>query len=227
MLVAEMKELPKKAGIAELVWYAGEPAIGPCVKENQIFLAKSEGSEFIELRDGSQFIFKTKEDRIYFCGTDGQTAFVVRLKPWIMTHYAERGEEGFYDALKPKEIKVLERQHKTIPVRQGNWWAIRLPYTWNDIKTIYDMLTSWDFQIWKTSERFEFGDFWKPGSYRLNNTRHVLHGMVAEINTGKNCGRSCFIVEGVVEAPGYGPLQLIGPHALFQSEFLMNPQDVD
>lgn len=228
MLIEEMKELPQKAGITELVWFNGGPVVSPCRKDNQIFLPLSPGSYFWFLKDGNQFLYKMKDDRVFFGGTDEQACFVVELKVQSINHYSADGEEGFYRALKPKEIKSLELKLKTaIPMRQGDWWAIKLPHTWEDLKGIYEMLTSWEFQIWKTSERFEFGDFWKHGSLRLNLTRHVVRGMMAEVNTMKNRCRSCFIVEGVVEAPDHRPLQLIGPHALFQSELLVNPTTSD
>ena len=115
--------------------------------------------------------------------------------------------------LKPSEIKKLEKKHSTVAKRQGDWFAIRTHFTWDDV-THYFKLHSNLFDKSKPAPL-------KEESTKLAGTRHRLSGTALE--TG-----DCIYAQGVLKAPDHKDMDISNNvHILHQASWLFDPKKAD
>lgn len=249
MKLSEFKELPKKAGMAEIKWVdthhrtkadrmlAGHDGRVMRIGD-QIILPADSTVEFFPLRDGDQFLFYdglnhgASGGRVYFGGTD-EKPFLVRMNPQILTTIRLGGEIEFFDRLRPREISRFEQLFGVKAIRQGDWHAVPLPWSWKEITGLHELLTRQHLEVQTRSMseilQYKVDDPEKQGKavIMLNNTRHKLEGKWAEVIINTNGGRNCIIGEGLLTAPDHKPVELKGPHALYQTECLLTPSQAD
>jgi len=120
--------LPKKAGIAVLRW--SKNVNRPSLSGKTIKLPSYNDVQFFPLLKGKQFLLET-DDGVYFGGTD-ERPFLVELEDVVM-NALHKSEEAFFNAIKPRDAKALEKAFGVTAVRQGDWFAVPIPLPWNVI----------------------------------------------------------------------------------------------
>lgn len=221
MRLLEMKKLPQRAGLAKLNFQEVErwDQVG---RENDVItLARDPLAELFLIKKGEQFIFCHGES-VYFGGTDEQP-FFVQVKRDLLCALLRDGEQGFYDALKPEQVKRTEQTFKVQAKRQGDIFAVPVPYSWEQISRGFVMLTGEDGEIYETEGKYK-------SPFRVFGTRHVLKGKCTslnQMNNGSYYGDNPLYAEGVIEAPDHSPLKLKGVHLLAQAEGLVRPSEAD
>lgn len=222
MRYAEMRSLPKKAGIAVLEFGEPKDVREPTRDKNRIVLARQPDDEFFPLQEGRQFLLRTNVSRglavryefhAFFGGTDEQP-FLVRLNGRPLSAFSEGGESAFYDALKPEIIKQLERLRKIPARRQGDFFAMPLGCSWDNI--------AWLQQLFS-------GDIITPTEVKelpVNETRHRFTGTFCKnVHVRETHG---LIVEGTLQAPDHAEMKLAGDvYFLIQAQNLADPQHAD
>lgn len=216
MKLFEIGELPKKAGVAKLKFNNNgtTPEI-PYRRGSTIKLPGNSEVEYFSLMDGVQFLLrstdKNKKPLFWFGGTDEQP-FLVRLRQEPFLSFMNRGEEGLFNDLKPHVIKKLEKELKWSTKRQGDIFAIKLPYTWDDLKR--NSLIFSDRAVEAVEQK----------KINVFDTRHNLNGLISRVSFYSS---KYFIGEGVLSAPDHAPLKIEGPHLLAQTQGLYDPQNAD
>lgn len=207
--------LPKKAGVAVLDWKGGDPRRdGKTIK-----LPASEEVQFFPLLDGVQFLIQIPNERrgrVFFGGTDEQP-FLVELDPSVVASL-RGGEEGFFNSIKPNGAKILEEAFDTKAVRQGDWFAVPLPLSWKAACGMAALVEHNPMVIEPSNE--------KEQKVQLRGTRHTL---IVErcIRIGGNQLGCTLVGEGLLKAPDHEDRVLKGPHAFFQTAYLVDPQKAD
>lgn len=248
MKLLEMETLPTKAGRTVLRF---SPRVRwPHRKKEAILIPKNSVVEFFPLLDGEQFLLRgerevmrrcrncghaTKLDNraVYFGGTDqspSRSPFLVQLAAEAFKHYRTGGEDGLFQALKPYLIVELERKWGAEHTqRQGDIWAYKLPWSWEDLMRRELEGGNRNFSIERSPLRRRRGG-WRG----VLETRHVLKGWQAEVEITTILGGSPpsrgyreTVAEGRIEAPDHKPFILKGPHAIAQTRLLAHPATAD
>ena len=222
MIVGEMKPLPRRAGVAQLQFGTkGTKRTPPFCSGTRIVLPADPEAEFFPLQDGQQFVYASKKSdehynprSICFGGTDGQYPFLTPITGAPFLDLLDRGERGFFRALKPERIAALEKMLQIPSQRQGDIWVIRVPVSWKDIRLASIMMGD--------GEAPEFGELTirRVTGYRLFGTNHRLDGMCAAESYGM-----LIFLRGIVTAPHHAPLRLHGPHAVNRTPYLLSGTD--
>ncbi len=149
-----------------------------------------------------------------FCGKDGGP-FHANITRTAYDALTGGGLSAFLECLVPKIIRQMSKHGKIQGpfFRQGDWFALPLPFTWEEVKQATVLVTG--HGLWHQAVH----------EYRLGGTRHRLSGNVAE--GVALLGKICTIAEGVIRAPDHEDLVLQGPHAIAQAANLTCPEEVD
>lgn len=200
----------------------------PTRNDDAIFLPNVAQSELFPLLDGKQFLLRipgTEQDRyghvermdqVWFGGTD-EGPFLTRLHQESFKVFREKGETGFFGALKPNFVKYLETTFRVTALRQGDIFAVPLPFTWKSLTQHAILFRNEKVRI----EELCCNPF---------GTRHHFNGPSAIVRMeGGNPYRVDHLVvgDGFLEAPDHGPLKLEGIHALAQASHLFTPETAD
>lgn len=220
---------PKKAGVAILEW--SQSVSTPSRDKKVIQLPSAGPVDFYPLLGGSQFLVSVWDKQhegsvyhnnfrwtqsLYFGGTDEQP-FLVQLDPKALDSLMN-GEEAFFRALKPQSAATIEQKLGYVAKRQGDWFAVPFPPT-TGIKSLLDVLDNFEL-IDKSYPDFHLRPTNAKGE-AIGRTRHMIkNGWVGSIS-------SIVLAEGILTAPDHEDLELSGPHALFQTAHLVNPQKAD
>jgi len=208
MKLFEMKELPQKAGMTLLEFQACGL---PCRRGNTITLPNNPEHEFFPLKQGEQFLFrlnrtdyngKTKYD--YLFGGTEHASFLVSLTPEPFEAFQRGGEAAFFNSLKPEVIKKCEELFGGNCLRQGDIFAVPLPYTWDELNKMSRLSSGKICQDSQTTNEKLFG------------TRHVFVGICARFSV---LGKSHFIGTGTLTAPDHPPLVLNNGIFLFAQTY--------
>ncbi|HUC20249.1 MAG TPA: hypothetical protein VMR98_02010 [Candidatus Polarisedimenticolaceae bacterium] len=166
----------------------------------------------VSLLGGRQFVITFMDDPsygVFYGGTDGGSVFLVQLNDsmlwWTLR---DRGEEAFFEALKPDIIKRLERELGSEGTRrQGDIYALPLPVGWLGIGEP------------------------KSGEHQVGETRHMISGRWMEIgdegltisvvSIGKDVHLMGLVGEGMLSAPDHSSVDLIHPHLIVRSGAVM------
>lgn len=201
MKIAETTGLPRTAGQASLEFTSivNEPAR----KGNRIILPFHPTGVFFPLLQGVQFLFGFQKypdigPGAWFGGTD-ESVFLTRVLDENWKAFNKGGERAFFRSLMPRIIRRLQQQNNCAVVRQGDVYAAKLPFTWEQIPQVVPLFTN-------------FGT--KPRAAtnaRVADTRHRLTGRCVAI---RNESEPMLIGEGTLKAPGHSDRVLEGPHLI-------------
>ncbi|MBI2011052.1 MAG: hypothetical protein HYS89_02385 [Candidatus Colwellbacteria bacterium] len=127
-----MATLPERAGLASLRFESWQSGYGGMSGNDtrragsDITLVTTKTSVFVPLNGGVQFLFAENGEHpreVFFGGTD-ERPFLVPLEPEVLEIYGKRGETGFFEAIKPRRIRELEKQFgREHTKRQGDIFA--------------------------------------------------------------------------------------------------------
>ena len=213
--------LPKKAGKAILDFYPpSKDGSNPITREKKVismpaftdlelFPLEPDWNTFLVVLGG--WNAERTNRSLYFGGTD-ENPFLVRMNPMAIGHYYSGGAESFLDAIRPAGIKRLEESFQREARRQGDIFAIESGYSWDELAHAADILASVGLDI-KQSPAIE-----------LFQTRHVLHGQHAELNTRNH---TMLFISGKVVAPDHADLELTVPYIVEQTALLYDPPRAD
>lgn len=227
MLLGEMTELPKKAGLARLEFDVGRDFL-PYRRGRTIHLNSDPQAEFFALKAGEEFLYGYGGgSEVYFGGTD-EAVFLTRLNEEPMLAFYGGEEEAFFEALVPPVIRRVSKVLRTPWVRQGDFYAIKWSLTtWEAIELNHAVYSAQERKREKVKSMAVFG------------TRHRFTGqwLQAEGALGQEYGDydglvkvavplNAVFAEGVLRAPSHKPLCLLGgPHLLAQMECRVDPGD--
>lgn len=201
-------ELPTKAGIATIKWVSYGKT--PSIRDQEIRLPSEVNNEFFALDGGNKFLFVNDGPdprEFWFGGTDAKSVFLVEVTEEAFEAFVDKGENGFFDHLKPDKIKELERVWKTQAGRQGDIWYLKVSLSWTKFDSLVGLIDS---------ESSESGIVTGP----VFGTRHTLTGRCIERD-------DLVIGSGVLEAPNHPTVKLNGPHVLMQNDGLQEPESAD
>ncbi len=227
MKLKEMKRFPKKADKAKLYFSKDKDLTVPYRENDQIFLPSSDqNAEFFRLQKARQFLFRLPAGntqsswRNFFGGTDHRP-FLVELDYKAFEIFKRKGSKAFYETLKPEIITRLEERFKVSSKRQGDIWAVPIPYGWDDIK-FFLLLFGGKKEAKILSLKLE----------HIFDTRHrftgsCIDGIWCQDLFPDEIEPNPILVEGKLEAADHLPLKLDGMHVLAQTEHLINPSDSD
>ena len=213
-----MAALPKTAGRASLR-FGNEKVQWPERHGPSIFLPSVHGElSFYVLQGGERFLVRFS-GRNYFGGTDAdESIFLTEVTEEAFQMYLEHGDYGFYESLKPAELKVLEKEWpNAILKRQGDVFAFWCSEFGEDFKELggYIFACAEEFKkrcIFETctGDAIPFAD-----------TRHVINGGLLAVSTWNEA-----YAFGTVSAPDHRPLVLGDrPHRLFRATNLVRPRN--
>lgn len=211
MRIAEFRgNLPKKAGVAKLEF--SEEVNAPTREQDLIILPSLATSEFVPLMGGRQFLYRHGERNSWFGGTD-EAPFLTHLDsdPW--EKFLKGGEDAFYEALKPMEIKAFERGFGVAAKRQGDFFFIESPFSFEACE---QFLAALRLETETTHIRK------KNDSLFLRGTRHRI--AKGRIMLCKAESSYVELVMGTVEAPDHEPLVLRTPHFVEQASGFFNQE---
>jgi hypothetical protein len=149
----------------------------------------------------------------WFIGID-DSPFVTEITEEAFLEFNRKGVAAFYSRLKPDLIKKFERKTKTKAKRQGDLWAVKLPFFKEDFRTctdIMDLLYGAREVAWLETRRTVF------------ETRHSICGRVFDTPVEAiDVDYQVLVCEGTLNAPDHPPLVLKGAHLVMQSNGLTN-----
>lgn len=217
MRLFELDSLPKKAGMATLTW--SERALIASREEGDIKLPLDDNVQFFPLQRGVQFLIATPDingrnaPRLFFGGTD-ERPFLVEMNLDVLLGL-KKGEAGFYDAIKPEGAKFCEEKFGTKTIRQGDWFAVPIPLNWDAVHGLLGLFHR-NHKIVANKEK----------GISIGGTRHLLiEGQLVSMN--QNYLVCAGIAEGLLRAPDHEDKVMKGPHALFQTQHLREPEKAD
>lgn len=234
MKLKEMSSRPSKAGLAEIV-YSSYRRETPHREGAMIMLPDNpDGLDFFPLKNGHQFLAAISPPPLmpgndpgtnyWFGGTD-EGPFLVQLRHEPYDVLTTKGEDAFFEALKPPVIRELEREFGVASRRQGDIWAVPLPFGWDELNRMFIVC----------GERNAGIDPWIVRPHPIENhplfgTRHRLtgqgNGVTRWTMTAHNPPHSVY-AEGIISAPDHSPMDLTGLHVLRQAEVLVRPNEAD
>ena len=205
MHVFEMKNLPRQADKAHLVWDSKISI--PERNRDLIMLPNNPLANYYPLRKGKQFLMENGGG-LWFGGTD-EEPFLVQLQAKAIERFVSSygSYEAFYEDLVPSNVRNMSTETGAPYKRQGDIFATRFcegSYFEKRLSSLFNVDMKRDeFQI--------FG------------TRHVGKGLVLSLERNP-----ALLFRGVVEAPDHAPLCLNdGLYLLGQTRYIVNPQAAD
>lgn len=219
MRLAEMKQLPPKAGKAILDW---NEKVLPQRNDRHIVLPHSHDVEFFWVVEAVQFLIVSHHNNgwsrspsCWFGGTD-EEPFLVELQPEVLPTFLKDGWQGFYRALQPPYVATADQKGQPW-LRQGDIFAIQLPLTWEQLLRKM-LLEQPKVSIESAKDQAIYG------------TRHQIQrglAITGDYRLKPIIGEFGLIAEGELVAPDHKPHTLAGPHLLLQTQFLSHPQKAD
>lgn len=184
----------------------------PCIDDGKFLI--SDRTQWSKLRN-DQWIVKDL-GVISFIGIDDNAPFVTEITDEAYSKFTQGGSRAFYAFLKPALIRKFERKTKTKAKRQGDLWAVLLPFSETDFSTCCDILdmTCSDSPLWR-----------KHKAMGVFETRHKFTGRIFDIPFDENEYEPAMICEGTLIAPNHPPLVLKGIHLVMQSDGLAGGGD--
>ncbi len=175
-------------------------------------------AELCLIVEGMQGLFVASrggQRHIHWFGRDERSPFVTELSPELWPDLAVKGEEEFFEALKPPVIRFLEKVHgKRGTERQGDICFRRLPYGWRDIIRMSGSCPLYRRgKIFRTRHRHSGLRLWGYLGDFVSQP-----GAPSEIDSGLT-----LIASGWLRAPNHAPRHLGGPHALSRSQKIIRP----
>lgn len=223
----ELRPLPTEVGEVPIIWFDPQEEKGEEKKlarreKGRLLLPAHPESIFLPLGNGKLLFISASGGylgnlfvRFSFCGKD-ESPFHVFVQDKAVAAYKEGGSERFFESLVPKFMKEL-RDRPDIPdsyVRQGDWFANRLPFSWREIEQFVRLGRGKEFGIEEVKKE------------SLDGTRHHFTGRLAR--GVPIFGWKCTVLEGTISAPDHSPLVLSGgPHVIAQTANLTNPKSAD
>lgn len=229
MKVAEMRKrgvLPERAGLARLQFgYDGCSRRPPFRQRDRIVLPDTPRAELFPLQKGRQFLFQHQRpafgDEIWFGGTD-ESPFLVQLTDEAFLIFEAEGEEEFYKELKPEVIAIFEKELKISAKRQGDIFALPIPYSWEDAGRFALFFLGLDF--WCGASFVGKPKANKVRRRSIFGTRHRLTGKHMDFREKFIEPENLVFAEGTVEAPNHSSMKLQGIHLLAQTANLADPE---
>lgn len=220
-LLIRNPELPEKCGKARIVYEADKER--PRREKEVIYLPATSRlrSKMHLLRHGTQFLFSISrevnyESELWFGGMD-EEPFLTRLSLSVLREFQARGEDGFFESLKPRQIIEMECITGRKTKRQGDIFAMPVPFSWESIKMMAHFATD---------QKNEPGRTIVDKDISVYDTRHKFTGMYTPV-TIKVASLSFRFFEGDLIAPDHEDLALKGPHVLAQAINLFDPKNAD
>lgn len=223
--------LPKRAGKAMLDYAEStENSVPPFRDRKTIVLPMDPEAEFFPFgREGEQFLLRhtvrlhsEPETRLWFGGTD-EEPFLVRLTSDAFKAFQKEGQVGLYRTLIPPIILQVARDFSLEAMRQGDIFALPIPYTWDDISRAARIVGKVNGRV---STIIDPGLLTAKGD-RVFGTRHLFTGVYAahvQIFGGNHLLASA----GVLEAPDHASRRLDNRvYLLGQTEHLWDSQGAD
>lgn len=207
-----------KAGTANV--YLVDCKSVPRRKGADIFLPRNPYSDFFPLKGGEQFLYTFRDipvsrvPTIYFGGTD-ENPFLVRLHGGPLEAYEKGGEDAFFDFLKPREIRRLEQRLHVIAKRQGDIFAMPLPFDWPDVDLITAVVRGYPSIQGPAEDDVSIR--------HLFDTRHTMDGLASTLDPS----RTRILGQGIITAPDHAPLVLDGIHLIVQAVGLYDSRSAD
>lgn len=211
----QVSKLPARADRAVLErvdWGRFPRREGKIIRIPNSFL---EWADIFCLQGGRQLLIRSYDpDHLCFLGTDEQP-FCVELQMEALRHFQRRGEEGFYEVLKPLTIMLLEQAWgRGRTGRQGDIFTYKLRHNmW------WPLIKEYVGEADKISLRHNYRD-------PLFRTRHLHTGYYTTLYLDE-CQEYVEIGDGRIEAPDHSTRLLKGPHVFAQTRFLKRPQEAD
>lgn len=173
------------------------------------------------LRGGTQFLVEVG-GQVYFGGTDDDgSVFLTEVTSAARDAFGESGEIGFYNSLKPEELKALEESNSQgVTKRQGDVFAFWCPTFGKSIRGYVSDRLSWK----RSSDDKKQTEFtvYDGAEYRFAETRHHVEGRVLVVKEGSDV---LTLYTGLLHAPDHKPLPLGDrPHVLFRTANLVRPR---
>ena len=214
MQIFKMEKLPQSAGGVPIKW--DSEVIRPLIKEGSIFISDVPNGEYYPLKNGEQLLYV--DYFTYFGGMDEKAPFMTRLDPRAFNIFRAKGEQAFYQCLKPRIIQQAEKAWgEEGTERQGDIFVYPLPYPWKELSfraRMHELL-------WRCGLEEEVQIF---------GTRHTAQGNfpvikvfikeLGEIHSWPRSrlrGSEVAVGEGTLRAPNHEPLVLKGSHLLARS----------
>lgn len=249
MRLAEMTELPTRAGQAELVFVDPEDnktIFGrdyfplPSRRENRIFLLQDSEYrkyEFTFLRCGQQFIFCDYYDGLseyvseygWFGGWDESSAFLTEVTQEAFDAYEDNGEQGFYDYLKPEAIRFLEKHTGRSSLRQGDIFLFPLDISW-EMVTGLSLAFVAGLGVVREIKPIEVNEHPVLGTRHQFTGIYEEHGYLIGEHFPEVAGwpiSVAFASHGVLEAPDHKPVAIQAVHLIQQARGLFDPAAAD
>lgn len=222
MKLFEINKIPRKVGDAEIIICNEE---FPRRKDCKIYLPEKREMDFFWLQGGQQFLCHYYEklnnigtDResvenpiCYFGGMD-ESLFLVRLNSDFFRVLCRGGEKAFFDTLKPDGVKTIELATRTSAKRQGDIFAVELPFTLKQLK-IAEKLGGRGLPVPSL----------KDGKFNIFNTRHIMEAGLSSENPYSRV----VVLDGLLKAPDHKNLELPGLYFVEQSQGLYAPKEAD
>lgn len=223
-----VRDLPKTADKAEIRWSTSE---GPRREGKEIVLRLADNMHFMPVLSGKQFICGYPGDSAWWFGGTDENPFLTRLdhnnedvQEGIQEIADNRGEERFFQSLRPEGLDELESLFENRAHRQGDIFALET--AWNRIEfEKMSKLIGLEFEIYRESIEEE----------RIFETRHTVSGFVVQTYllrsrryyNSRDEGTRTTLAEGILRAPDHEFLKLNKVHALFQASGLFDPRKAD
>lgn len=243
------------------VEYSGDREDLPSRVRNTLKLPKRDGMEIHLLKGGVQFLVmypgtKTRwgsrcDGRTFFGGMD-ESPFITSLEDVPVAAFRAQGEDAFFEALIPHQIKTLQRRFPDASVsRQGDVWSFKLPYSWDELRAqvipkpkylpvggrgrFYRAKMERENHRMRVGYRMQIGQFnylkSSPPHARVLGTNHSIKGpggyvSLQTIENGLGPFHM-FVAEGMLTAPDHAPQVLQGgPHLMVRTPHLTDPRDL-
>lgn len=220
MKLYELRTRPKVAGTANLIFGHPDQNKRPPLREGpNIFLPDDPELDFHPLENGQKILIRlvaagdgARQITYWFGGTE-ENPFLVRVDQVAFDAFKQSGEQGFFNALKPQIITRIEEAFKLTTKRQGDIFAVPLPFSVQDFTRAANLFAM------DSSANFSEAAF-QP----ILGTRHILKGFYSN---ARIFGTVHPLGWGVVEAPDHSPLSLDGIHLLAQANCLIDSRNAD
>ena len=207
------QERPEKAGMATLRYGVNGKEMRQ--EGKVIYLTGSSKDKFYPLKRGEQFLFFSKtHGQPLFGGTDGESIFLSPIYIVASDVFLEKGEEAFYQALKPEIVREMEKHFGVEVRRQGDLFAVSLEsFTWENLNLLHALLL-----YHSGIDEHRFVNIKQVKKKPVLATKHRLTGKMAFVYVEFVYPPKTYpVVEGVLEAPNHKPLVLEGLHLLARS----------
>lgn len=225
MKLIEMRELPKKVG--EAVISFGKEDVVPERKGQKIILPGNPEMDFFWINNQLQFLLyyyfcgynqgqdneKRESPMCWFGGMD-ESPFLVRLNPACYHTLIRKGEQDFFEALKPKKVRVIEKFAEMQAKRQGDIFSVELPFTLQQLQVAGKALGGNIPVPEHKGQRFN-----------LFGTRHQAEAELSSSTSGNE--NNIVIKEALLKAPDHCDLELPALHFLAQADGLYSPKEAD